>query len=109
MHETSKQALNRIFLESRRLLKPGGTMMHMDPPLFTEMPPLQAFLAAWEVYNVNETFAGVYRDMDVVSEAVTAGFAKDKARLMLGELVAAPQFRNYGTPINEWPTVVAEK
>ena len=109
MHETSKRALNRIFLESRRLLKPGGTMMHMDPPLFTEMPPLQAFLAAWEVYNVNETFAGVYRDMDVVSEAVTAGFAKDKARLMLVELVAAPQFRNYGTPINEWPTVVAEK
>jgi hypothetical protein len=47
--------------------------------------------------------------MDVVSEAVTAGFAKDKARLMLVELVAAPQFRNYGTPINEWPTVVAEK
>ena len=29
--------------------------------------------------------------------------------LMLVELVAAPQFRNYGTPINEWPTVVAEK
>ena len=84
-------------------------MMHMDPPLFTEMVPLRAFLAAWEVYNVTETFAGVYRDMDVVSEAVTAGFTKDKARLMPVELVVVPEFRNYDTPINEWPAVVAEK
>ncbi len=109
MHETSKRALNRIFSESRRLLKSGGIMMHMDPPLFTEMTPLRAFLAAWEAYNVNEAFAGVYRDVDLVSEAVKAGFTKDKVKLMPVELVVAPEFRNYGTPINKWPAVVAEK
>ena len=107
MHETSKPGVNRIFAESRRLLKPGGIMMHMDPPLFTEMTPLRAFLAAWEVYNVNEAFAGVYREMDLVSEAVKAGFAKDQTQLMQVELVVAPEFRNYGTPINEWPAIVA--
>ena len=47
--------------------------------------------------------------VDVVSEAVTAGFIKDKARLMPVELVVVPEFRNYDTPINEWPAVVAEK
>jgi len=107
MHETSKQGVNRIFSESRRLLKPGGVMMHMDPPMFTEMTPLRAFLAAWEVYNVNEAFAGVYREMDLVSEAIKAGFAEDQAQLMQVELVVAPEFRNYGTPINEWPAIVA--
>ena len=84
-------------------------MMHMDPPLFTDMTPLRAFLAAWEAYNVNEAFASVYRDMDLVSEAVKAGFAKDKARLMAVELVVAPEFQNYDTPINDWPAIVAEK
>jgi ubiquinone/menaquinone biosynthesis C-methylase UbiE len=107
MHETSKQGVNRIFSESRRLLKPGGVMMHMDPPMFTEMTPLRAFLAAWEAYNVNEVFAGVYREMDLVSEAIKAGFATDQAQLMQVELVVAPEFRNYDTPINEWPAIVA--
>ena len=45
--------------------------------------------------------------MDLVSEAVKAGFAKDQAQLMQVELVVAPEFRNYGTPINEWPVIVA--
>jgi ubiquinone/menaquinone biosynthesis C-methylase UbiE len=107
MHETSIKGVNRVFAESRRLLKPGGVMMHMDPPMFTEMTPLRAFLAAWEVYNVNEAFAGVYREMDLVGEAVKAGFAAGKTELSQVELVVAPKFRNYGTPINEWPAIIA--
>ncbi len=109
MHETSIKGVNRIFSESRRLLKPGGVMMHMDPPMFTAMTPLRAFLAAWEAYNVNEAFAGVYREMDLVGEAVKAGFAEDEAELAQVELVVAPEFRNYGTPINEWPAIIAHK
>lgn len=109
MHETSRRGVNRIFTESRRLLKPGGVMMHMDPPQFIDMPPLKAFLAAWEAYNVNEGFAGVYRDMDLASEARKAGFAEDSARVVLVDLVNPPEFQNYATPINQWPTVMAEK
>ena len=109
MHETSIKGVNRIFSESRRLLRPGGVMMHMDPPMFTDMTPLKAYLAAWEAYNVNEAFAGVYRDMDLVGEAVKAGFAEEQAALEQVELVVAPEFRNYGTPINEWPAIIAHK
>ena len=109
MHETSRPGVNRIFTESRRLLKPGGVMMHMDPPQFIDMPPLKAFLAAWEAYNVNEAFAGVYRDMDLAAEARKAGFSEDSARVVLVDLVNPPEFQNYATPISRWPTVMAEK
>lgn len=109
MHETSKPGVNRIFTESRRLLKPGGVMMHMDPPQFVDMPPLKAFLAAWEAYNVNEAFAGVYRDMDLVAEAVKAGFSKESARVAMVDLVNPPEFQNYATPIASWPTVFGVK
>ena len=109
MHETSRRGVNRIFTESRRLLKPGGVMMHMDPPQFVDMPPLTAFLAAWEAYNVNEAFAGIYRDMDLTDAARKAGFAEDRARVALVDLVNPPEFQNYATPISQWPTVIAEK
>ena len=109
MHETSRHGVNRIFSECRRLLRPGGFMLHMDPPQFIDMPPLKAFLAAWEAYNVNETFAGVYRDMDLAAEAVKAGFAEHEARVAMVDLVAPPEFQNYATPISQWPTVIAEK
>ena len=109
MHETSRRGVNRIFSESHRLLKPGGVMMHMDPPQFIDMSPLKAFLAAWEAYNVNETFAGVYREMDLVGEAVKAGFAAPASRVAMVDLVVPPEFQNYATPISRWPTVIAEK
>jgi SAM-dependent methyltransferase len=109
MHETSRRGVNRIFSESRRLLKSGGVMMHMDPPQFIDMAPLKAFLAAWEAYNVNENFAGVYRDMDLAGEAIKAGFAEDAARVAMVDLVVPPEFQNYATPISQWPTVIAEK
>jgi ubiquinone/menaquinone biosynthesis C-methylase UbiE len=70
MHETSTKAVVRIFLESRRLLKDGGVMMHMDTPRLKELPPLGSFLAEWEVYNNNERFGGTYREMDIAAEAV---------------------------------------
>ena len=47
--------------------------------------------------------------MDLVGEAVKAGFAAGKAELSQVELVVAPEFRNYGTPINEWPAIIAYK
>lgn len=109
MHETSRRGVRRIFSESHRLLKRGGVMMHMDPPQFIDMPPLKAFLAAWEAYNVNENFAGIYRDMDLPGETIKAGFAGDAAGVAMVDLVVPPEFQNYATPISQWPTVIAEK
>ncbi len=78
MHETSTAAVARIFSESRRLLKPGCVMLHMDLPRLDEMSPIDSFLNAWEVYNNNETFGGTYRTMDVLAEAKKTGFSKER-------------------------------
>ncbi len=109
MHETSTRAVHDIFKECLRLLKPGGVMLHQDIPRFEGMPVLTQFLVAWEIYNVNEEFAGTYRDMDVVAEAIKAGFAKDKARLDLADHFKPPTVTNYQTSQVRLPVLVGEK
>ena len=87
MHETYFDAVPKIFAETRRLLKPGGIMMHFDLPRFCDMEPVNAFLASWEARNVAEYFAADYRVMDIVGEAQKAAASeKDRA---VREIVAA--------------------
>ncbi len=77
LHETSRTALQNIFNESYRLLKPGGIMMHMDLPQFREDTPLDQFLSAWEIYNNNEHFYAQLRETDLVEVCKTAGFKEE--------------------------------
>ena len=109
MHETSNSAVHEIFKECHRLLAETGVMAHMDPPQFREMPPLQAFLAAWEAYNANEFFAGTYRDMDLVAAAVAAGFGEPDSIMAAVPLLEMPKFQNYNTSYAQWPAIVAVK
>jgi 2-polyprenyl-3-methyl-5-hydroxy-6-metoxy-1,4-benzoquinol methylase len=109
MHETSTPAVARIFAESKRLLRNGGVMMHMDNPRLKELPPFDAFLAEWEVYNNNERFGGTYREMDIVSEAEKAGFAKGKASLEQVPMIVPPTVSNYTTKQFGFPCLVGEK
>lgn len=73
LHETSRTALPRILAESRRLLRPGGLMLHLEIP--RGRGPLEQFLYNWEVWNNNETFAGWITDADLAALARRAGFA----------------------------------
>ena len=109
MHETSTKAVVKIFAESRRLLRDGGVMMHMDNPRLKELPPLESFLAEWEVYNNNERFGGTYREMDVAAEAVKAGFSAEKARLEMVDTYSPGKVMNYGTKGFQFPACIAEK
>ena len=109
MHETSTPAVVKIFAESRRLLKDGGVMMHMDNPRLKELPPLESFLAEWEVYNNNERFGGTYREMDIAGEAVKAGFSAEKAHLEMVDTYSPGKVMNYGTKGFQFPACVAEK
>ena len=61
------------------------------------------------ISNLNEEFAGTYRDMDVVAEAIKAGFAKDKARLDLADHFKPPAITNYQTNQVRLPVLVGEK
>lgn len=79
LHETSRSALVNILRECRRLLKPGGRMLHLEIPRGNT--PVEKFMFNWETYNNNETFAGFMTDIDLQAEAVKAGFAPDAAHV----------------------------
>lgn len=76
LHETSKSALVRILAESRRLLRPGGLMLHLEIP--RGRTPMEKFMLNWESYNNNETFSRYLTDLDLVGEARKAGFTNDE-------------------------------
>jgi SAM-dependent methyltransferase len=77
LHETSKSALTRILAECRRLLRPGGLMLHLEIP--RGRTPMEKFMHNWESYNNNETFSRYLTDLDLVDEAKRAGFKAGEA------------------------------
>jgi ubiquinone/menaquinone biosynthesis C-methylase UbiE len=80
LHETSKSALSNILRECRRLLKPGGIMLHLEIPRGTT--PLEKFMYNWESYNNNETFAQFLTDADLAAIAARSGFAPDAVEMV---------------------------
>jgi SAM-dependent methyltransferase len=72
LHETSKSALTRILAECRRLLAPGGLMLHLEIP--RGRTAIEKFMHNWESYNNNETFCRYMTDIDLKAEAVKGGF-----------------------------------
>jgi len=79
LHETSKSALVRVLRESRRLLKKGGLMLHLEIPRGRN--PIEKFMNNWESYNNNETFSRYMTDLDLKGEGVKAGFAESDLQL----------------------------
>lgn len=79
LHETSKSALVRILAECRRLLTPGGLMLHLEIP--RGRTPIEQFMHNWESYNNNETFSRYMTRINLPAEARKAGFADDEISL----------------------------
>lgn len=78
MHETSRPALNRIFRECHRVLRPGGVMLHIDVPVRNEgLDALDRHMADWETLNNNEPFWRGLHSMDLAGAAGAAGFAPE--------------------------------
>jgi SAM-dependent methyltransferase len=73
-HETSTRAVDRIFLEMHRVLKPGGVMIHFDGFQVGESEPILDYLGLWEVYNNNEKFLATLKKIDVVDLSRDIGF-----------------------------------
>lgn len=104
LHETSKSALSNIMRECRRLLRPGGLMIHLEIP--RGKTPVEKFMFNWEAYNNNETFGRYMTDLDLKGLAVKAGFPAEGARVE----DYAPQIddsqKNYGEEFL-WKILVA--
>lgn len=76
LHETSTAAMQRIFEECHRLLRPGGMMVHLDGKAF-EDEPIDGYFMEWLTHYNNEPFLGTLQRLDWVSMATKAGFARD--------------------------------
>lgn len=79
LHELSTTALRNIFAETRRLLKPGGVVLHVEQPQYTpQMPLFEQAMRDWDAFYNNEPFWSRMHEMDLDTEMVRAGFDRDK-------------------------------
>lgn len=78
LHELSTTALRAIFRETKRLLKPGGIVLHVEQPQYTaEMPFFEQAMRDWDAFYNNEPFWSRMHEMDLDEEMAIAGFDKD--------------------------------
>lgn len=75
LHETSSRALRRIFAEGRRLLAPGGLMLHAEGTGFAGKPLIDQYLADWDTYFNCEPFIGALHETDLRKVLTEAGFS----------------------------------
>ena len=79
LHELSTSALANIFHECRRLLRPGGIVLHVEQPQYApEMPLFEQAMRDWDAYYNNEPFWSRLHKMDLDAAMVAAGFDADK-------------------------------
>jgi ubiquinone/menaquinone biosynthesis C-methylase UbiE len=76
LHEQSVKATRRIFEEARRVLRPGGVMVHMELPPASEVDPYYNFYLDWDAYYNNEPHYASFRALDFAKEVSRAGFGR---------------------------------
>lgn len=91
LHETSTRALPAILAECRRLLKPGGVMLHIDQPRFDDDDPFATFLQENETFYNNEPFWRQYRRIDLAAAARAAGFPDPELDVLAAAVVRQSQ------------------
>jgi SAM-dependent methyltransferase len=78
LHELSGSALPRIVGEAARVLKPGGLMLHIEQPEYTDaMPLFEQFMRDWDAYNNNEPFWGAMHETDMGAVMAEAGLPRE--------------------------------
>jgi SAM-dependent methyltransferase len=78
LHETSRVALPLLLGECRRLLRPGGLMLHLEIP--RGQTPIEQFMHDWESYNNNESFSRFMTDLDLCAVAAEGGWQAGELR-----------------------------
>jgi SAM-dependent methyltransferase len=76
-HETNSARLPQILRECRRLLRPGGVMLHLDVP--TQLNRLgfdDQVMNDWQVRWNGEPFWTGFAERDMLEEIVAAGFER---------------------------------
>jgi len=111
-HETSAKAVRNVMHEARRLLAPGGLMLHSDVPEANQFHPelYDQWWRDWTTHYNAEPFRATLRDTSLVQAAVNAGFeSSNMYETKVPSAAAAATYKKthgYGA---EWHMVVAEQ
>ena len=74
LHELSLKTIDKVFREARRVLRPGGLMLHMELPPNSQMPAYEGFYLDWDCYYNDEPFYKAFRDQEPTALCEKAGF-----------------------------------
>ncbi len=77
LHELPRKVRARVFAEARRVLRPGGLMLHMELPPNDRMGPFEGFYLDWDSHYNAEPYYKGYRDEDPRELCRRAGFSQD--------------------------------
>lgn len=78
LHELSSRAMRNIMAETKRLLRPGGIVLHVEQPQYApEMPLFEQAMRDWDAFYNNEPFWSRMHEMNLDDEMVKAGFNRD--------------------------------
>lgn len=87
LHETSYKTMPMIFAETQRLLKPGGIVLHVEQPQYSDdMPLFEQAMRDWDAFYNNEPFWTKMHEVDLDAWMEKAGF--DRAQLIHGGVAA---------------------
>ena len=78
-HEIPVKSARRVLAECRRLLSPGGMMVHQELPASHLVDAYEDWFWNWDTLNNNEPSYTAWRAADHVELCVDAGFAADRS------------------------------
>ncbi|MEM5518292.1 class I SAM-dependent methyltransferase [Henriciella sp. AS95] len=87
LHELSSSSMRNILKETRRLLRPGGVVLHVEQPQYSEdMPIFEQTLRDWDAFYNNEPFWSRMHELDLDEAMAEAGF--DRKDIIHGAVTA---------------------
>lgn len=78
LHELSGKALPQVLREATRVLAPGGLILHLEQPQYSDAMPLyEQFIRDWDAFNNNEPFWSAMHALDLKRLMVEAGVPEE--------------------------------